>query len=82
VAASVGGLPTLVEDGGTGFLVESRDPADFAACAAAIVGDPELASAMSARAAWRARRYTWSVAAARLRRLYADLTDRQLVECR
>ena len=30
----------------------------------------------------RARRYTWSIAAARLRRLYADLTARQLVECR
>ena len=31
VAAAVGGLRTLVEHGRTGFLVESRDPGDFAA---------------------------------------------------
>jgi hypothetical protein len=37
---------------------------------------------MSAAAALRAQRYTWSVAAGRLRRLYADLTSRSLVECR
>ena len=32
-------------------------------------------------AAARARGYTWSTAAARLRRVYADLTQRQLVDC-
>src|SRR5690606_14487644 len=31
VAAGVGGLRTLVDDGRTGFLVESRDPEEFAA---------------------------------------------------
>ena len=31
VAAAVGGLTTLVDDGRTGFLVEGRDPADYAA---------------------------------------------------
>ena len=30
----------------------------------------------------RAKRYTWSFAAARLRRLYTDLTARQLVVVR
>src|SRR5213076_8036 len=30
VAAAVGGLTTLVDDGRTGYLVEGRDPADFA----------------------------------------------------
>ena len=34
---------------------------------------------MSVAAAERAKRYTWGFAAARLRRLYADLTTRQLV---
>ena len=34
---------------------------------------------MGAAAAVRASRYTWGFAAARLRRLYADLTVRQLV---
>ena len=36
---------------------------------------------MSAAAAARAAGYTWSMTAARLRRLYADLTVGALVEC-
>ena len=31
VAAAVGGLQSLVDDGVTGFLVDSRDPTDYAA---------------------------------------------------
>jgi D-inositol-3-phosphate glycosyltransferase len=82
VAAAVGGLTTLVEHGRTGYLVEGRDPADYARCVDRIVSSHELAAGMSVAAASLARRYTWSVAGARLRRLYADLTARQLVECR
>ena len=82
VAAAVGGLPTLVDDGVTGFLVDSRDPAVYAARVADIVGDDIRATAMARAGAARARRYTWSIAAARLRRLYSDLTSRQLTECR
>jgi len=41
-----------------------------------------LAAEMSVAAALGARRYRWSITAARLRRLYADLTARRLVECR
>jgi hypothetical protein len=37
---------------------------------------------MGALASSRARRYRWSITGARLRRLYADLTARRLVECR
>jgi D-inositol-3-phosphate glycosyltransferase len=81
VAASVGGLTSLVEDGRTGFLVEGRAPSDFAAALAEILTDPKLAADFGSRAAIRARGYTWSIAAARLRRLYGDLTARQLVEC-
>jgi D-inositol-3-phosphate glycosyltransferase len=82
VAAAVGGLTTLVDDGRTGYLVDSRHPADYAACIDAIVSNHHLAASMTVAASTMARRYTWSVAGARLRRLYADLTDRQLVECR
>ncbi|MDP1819844.1 MAG: glycosyltransferase [Acidimicrobiales bacterium] len=81
VAASVGGLRTLVDDGRTGFLVEGRDPAAFAGCIATILDDPGLARAFGERAAARARGYTWSTAAGRLRRIYADLTVRALVDC-
>jgi D-inositol-3-phosphate glycosyltransferase len=82
VAADVGGLTTLVDHGRTGFLVEGRDPVAFAGYVDAIVSDPARAQAMAAAAVARAGDYRWSTAAARLRRVYADLTARALVECR
>lgn len=82
VAAAVGGLSTLVAHGVTGFLVEGRDPAGYAAYVARLLGDPGMAGAMSVAATAGAQRYRWSITAARLRRLYADLTARRLVECR
>jgi D-inositol-3-phosphate glycosyltransferase len=81
VAADVGGLSTLIDDGRTGFLIDGRDPAQFAAAAARVLDDPALAAAMAQATVTRARRYTWSTTAARLRRLYGDLTARALVEC-
>ena len=81
VSAAVGGLRTLVEHGRTGFLVEGRDPLAFAAYVGELLDNPLLAVEMSGAAADRARRYTWSVAAARLQRLYGELTARALVEC-
>jgi D-inositol-3-phosphate glycosyltransferase len=81
VASAVGGLLSLVDHGDTGFLVPDRDPDQFAAAISAILGDPLLAEQMSRAAAKRAKQYTWAFAAARLRRLYADLTVRQLVSC-
>ncbi|MGB0112771.1 MAG: glycosyltransferase [Ilumatobacteraceae bacterium] len=81
VASAVGGLLSLVDDGLTGRLIEGRDPVDYARAVAEILDDPALAAAMGAAAVSRARRYTWSFAAARLRRLYGDLTVRELVTC-
>ncbi len=81
VASAVGGLLTLVDHGDSGFLVPSRDPELFARYTAALLDDPVLAARVGQRAAARARRYTWSFAAARLRRVYADLTVGALVEC-
>jgi D-inositol-3-phosphate glycosyltransferase len=81
VAAAVGGLRSLVDHGHTGFLVEGRDPAAFAAYVGEILDNSRLASEMSRNAAARALRYRWSITAARLRRIYADLAARQLVEC-
>ena len=64
------------------FLVEGRDPDAFAASARRLLDDDDLARRMSAAGSDRARRFTWSTSAARLRRLYADLGARRLVECR
>jgi D-inositol-3-phosphate glycosyltransferase len=81
VASAVGGLLTLVDHGETGYLVPGRDPEMFARYIDEILDHPSHALALGRRAAQRAQRYTWSFAAARLRRLYADVASRQLVTC-
>ncbi|HUR18746.1 MAG TPA: glycosyltransferase [Acidimicrobiales bacterium] len=82
VAAAVGGLRTLVQHGTTGFLVENRDADAFARFAGDVLADPGLAEGMSLAAAEDARRYTWSLAAGRLRQLCSRITARSLVACR
>lgn len=72
VAAAVGGLLSLVENDRNGFLVDSREPRDFAAAIDRILADPARAQRLSDGAVAKARDYTWSTAAARLRRIYAD----------
>ena len=81
VANAVGGLLTIVEHGRTGYLVADRDPEVFAKYTAELLDNPALATAMGIAAADRGRRYTWSFAAARLRRVYTDITSRSLVNC-
>ncbi len=81
VAADVGGLASIVRDGVTGLLVDGRDPHDHAEAVARILADPTWAGALGSQAARAARSYTWSMTAARLRRLYVDLSQRTLVDC-
>ncbi|MGZ4702096.1 MAG: glycosyltransferase [Ilumatobacteraceae bacterium] len=81
VAGGVGGLLTLVDHGASGFLVPNRDPELYAEHIAHILDNPEQAALMGHRGAARAQRYTWGFAAARLRRVYADVTVRELVAC-
>jgi len=42
VATKVGGVPELVEDGVTGFLVPPRDPGALAGALQKLIADPEL----------------------------------------
>jgi D-inositol-3-phosphate glycosyltransferase len=82
VAAAVGGLTTLVEDGWTGLLVEGHDVDGFAAGAAKLIDDPSQADAFGANAAIRARTFTWASAARLLRSTYEELAPERLVGCR
>lgn len=82
VASGVGGLITIIDDGVTGHLVADRDPAMFAHHINRLVANPIAAADMGRRAAEKARNYTWSFAAARLRRAYSDVTTRERVACR
>ena len=81
VAADVGGLRSVVEDGRTGFLIPSRDPVEYAECVELILHDRDRAVRDGRERRLAFRRFTWSITAARLRRLYADLPARELVQC-
>jgi D-inositol-3-phosphate glycosyltransferase len=81
VAAAVGGLQSIVSHTETGFLVEGRAPEDYAGPVAHLFDRPDEAAAMGRRAVERTATSRWSITAARLRRLYADLASRALVEC-
>jgi D-inositol-3-phosphate glycosyltransferase len=81
VASAVGGLTTLVEHGRTGFLVDGRDPADFAARVGDILDDPSLSRDLSVNAAMGALEYSWREAAERLRALHDELAAGLLVQC-
>jgi D-inositol-3-phosphate glycosyltransferase len=82
VASAVGGLSRLVVDCDTGLLVPMRTSTAFATAIDVLLDDPDLAARMGARAAERSTLFTWSAAAARLRRCYADVVQRTLVSCR
>ena len=81
VASDVGGLRTLNEEGRTGFRISGRDPRDFAAATRRILDSPLLADELSRQAAEAAGSYTWTTMAARLRRVYDDLSLREPVDC-
>jgi len=81
VAAAVGGLRSIVEHGRTGFLVDGGDPTFFAAYVDEVLGHGDVSRELGRAAAERARTFTWSTTAARLRRVYADLSTRALVRC-
>jgi D-inositol-3-phosphate glycosyltransferase len=69
VAAAVGGLPTAVDDGVSGLLVDSHDPADFAA---AIKRALARRAHLSAGARTHAERFSWQRTAEGLLAAYRD----------
>ena len=81
VASAVGGLLSLVHDHETGRLIDGRDPHDYACAVASIIDDPARRDAMGHAALEHSKNYSWGFAAARLRRLYSDLSVRELVSC-
>ncbi len=73
VAAAVGGLRHVVEDGRSGFLVPGHDPADHADRLLEILRDPPLARRLGEEAAREALRFTWDATAAELAGVYREL---------
>lgn len=58
VASRIGGIPDLVRDGETGFLVRPRDPRDLADKLLRVLEDPALRERLSQGCRDAARRYT------------------------
>ncbi|HSO94154.1 MAG TPA: glycosyltransferase, partial [Candidatus Dormibacteraeota bacterium] len=77
VAARVGGLPTIVKDGLTGFTLVSRDPARYADRIARLLSDEELRRCFSRRSRLVATQFTWQ---ATVDRLLAEYTAPRLPE--
>lgn len=75
VATAVGGLPTVIDEGVTGYLVPSQDEATLRERAAALKADRELGRTLGARARSAAiERFS----AERMQRDYQDLYERIL----
>jgi glycosyltransferase involved in cell wall biosynthesis len=74
VATRVGGLPDIVVDGETGFLVPPRDPAAIAAAVTRLLADQDLAGRMG-EAGQRRRRAEFDLSATvrRVEELYEEL---------
>ena len=75
VASRVGGLPTIVKDGETGYLVPWRCPEPFADRMDILLSSPDVNRSMGEAARRRALTMGWPAVADRLLSLYASLVS-------
>lgn len=80
VGTPVGGLSHVVADERSGFLVETRDPAVFAARLKTLLADPSLRAQFGAAAVDAAASFSWDRTAASLQELYECLVREQSPE--
>ena len=81
IAAAVGGLRYVVQDGVTGALVPGHDPADHADRLLAILSDPQLARRMGRAGIAQSMRFSWDATASAALGVYRELVDRTLAGC-
>jgi D-inositol-3-phosphate glycosyltransferase len=72
IGTAVGGLPDVVDDGGSGFLLSRRDPAIAARHAEQLI-DGHIRARFRLRAIERAARFSWKKTAASFLELYECL---------
>ncbi len=75
VAASVGGLRTVVRDGRSGVLVDGHDPAEWARVIKKLVTAPRRLRALSAGALRHASAFGWSATVDRLATVYTGAME-------
>jgi D-inositol-3-phosphate glycosyltransferase len=81
VAADVGGLAALVDDGVTGRLLADRRVAAWADAVEWVTADPLRSMRLSTAAVLRAQRFTWRAAAERFEAVVGTAKDSLLVSC-
>jgi glycosyltransferase involved in cell wall biosynthesis len=78
VATRVGGVPDLVEDGRSGFIVEPGDVAGFARCIVELLTDKDLRRRMGQRSRQLAERFRLETVAGKYRQLYYKVAGRAM----
>ncbi|MDR3070497.1 MAG: glycosyltransferase [Propionibacteriaceae bacterium] len=73
IASSAGGLREAVAHRETGYLMDSREPADWGRAIVSLLSNAELLAAMGTVARVHARRFQWRWAALQLEDLYQKL---------
>lgn len=72
VAAAVGGLPTVLDDGATGVLVDDHSAWTWADALGGLLDDPERRAALREAALAASPRFGWDRAAKEMLAVYAD----------
>jgi D-inositol-3-phosphate glycosyltransferase len=75
VAAGVGGLRYVVENGVSGFLVAGHDPGDHAERLLAVLSDRDRAQRMGRAGVRQSMRFSWDATAAAALGVYRELAD-------
>jgi D-inositol-3-phosphate glycosyltransferase len=75
IAAGVGGLRYVVEDGVTGFLVAGHDPGDHAERLLSVLSDRGRALRMGRAGVRHSMRFSWDATAAAALGVYQELAD-------
>jgi len=75
IATAVGGLPEIVKEGETGFLVPSQDSKQLAQRIIRLIDDNKLRQTMRANAIALAKYYDWDNIALKLEKLLMDTLD-------
>ncbi len=76
VASAVGGIPEVVVDGETGFLVPPADPDELASAINRILDSDELGRELGKAGRLRVERYfSWEAIAEQTRDMYLEMLD-------
>ena len=76
IATAVGGLPEVVEDGKSGYIVSPNSPSEIAEKIVALVNNPKMADEMGQYARHLSEtRFSWNTVAAQIAREYRRLVE-------